>query len=105
MSIELFYYTDNYNKNYLCFPLEVPINCIDLRDFLNHNNEIELNYRKVKYIFYKKNNNMSITTIKNNINISQINFILDDRNIYYFNDFSVNLFNYCINSMMNGLNM
>jgi hypothetical protein len=108
MSIELYYFTDNYNKNYICFPFGQPGGCIDLRDFLNSDiNEAELYYTNmsIKYFFLKKYNNMTITIIKNNINISQINYNLDDRNIYYFNEFSINLYQYYVNSMMNGLNL
>lgn len=106
MSIELYYFTDNYNKNYIRLPFGQPSGDIDLRDFLNtNNNEAELIYGQVKYIFYKRNNNMTITMISNNVSVSQIKYNLDDRNIYYFNEFSVDLFQYYVNSMINGLNL
>jgi hypothetical protein len=104
MSIKLYYFTDNYNKNYICFPIDQPIGNIDLRDFLNtDNNEVELIYVQNKYIFYKRNNNMTITVISNNINISQIHYNLDDRNIYYFNEFTISLYNHYVNNMINNL--
>jgi len=108
MSIELYYFTDNYNKNYVCFPIGQPVGDIygdiDLRDFLNtNNNEAELIYGQNRYIFYKRNNNMTITMISNNINISQIHYNLDDRNIYYFNEFTISLYNHYVNNMMNNL--
>lgn len=108
-TIYLQYYTDQYNKNSIAFPSSLPnTDPDDISNFINDiSNEFTLCYDNynIKYIFYKRNADLCITIIANNINVSQIYITLVEKNMLLLLDFLNTITNNYINNLENSMNI